>query len=81
MFHRNLSYSTLLKNPPPFPEMYKYNLPQFATKTKKRRWEKRKILHNNKQKKENFKSTAQKSTNSTLLVCFLTNILKLCFKA
>lgn len=56
---------------------------QYATKTKKRRQEERgeKPYTATNRKKENFTSTAQKDTNCILLVRFLKNILKLCFKA
>lgn len=76
MFDSNLSYSTLLKNPAPFPEIHKYNLPQIIKRGDERR---EKIYKTINRKRKNFTSTAQKKC--TLLVCFLKNILKLYFIA
>lgn len=77
MFDSNLSYSTLLKNPLPFLEMYKYNPIWHKDKKEETREEK----NPTQQTEKNFTFTAQENTNCILLVCFLKNTLKLCFKA
>lgn len=79
MFDSNLSYSTLLKNPPPSLEMYKYN--PICHKDKKEETREKKNPTQQQIEKKRTSHLWPRKTHCILSVCFLKNILKLCFKA